>query len=68
DFAYAIFQLQNISCQLNPIESVEYPTPAKRPPFSVLNKGKIKKTLDIRIPHWQDALTRCLKAMDNTEG
>ena len=64
DFAQAIFKLANINCKLTPIESVDYPTPAKRPPFSVLNKAKIKQTLGITIPHWQDGLERCLLALN----
>ena len=60
DFAAAIFDLENIQCQLSPIESVQYPTPAKRPPFSVLNKGKIKATFNIEIPHWRVSLKDCL--------
>lgn len=63
DFAQAIFKLTNTSCTVLPIETVEYPTPAKRPPFSALNKGKIKATLNIRIPHWEDGLERCLEAL-----
>jgi dTDP-4-dehydrorhamnose reductase len=63
DFAKAVFKQSNISCEVFPIETADYPTPAKRPPFSVLNKGKIKRTLGITIPHWEDGLARCLAAM-----
>jgi dTDP-4-dehydrorhamnose reductase len=63
DFAKAVFKQCNISCEVFPIETANYPTPAKRPPFSVLNKGKIKQTLGITIPHWEDGLARCLDAM-----
>lgn len=60
DFAQAIFEIENINCQVSPIESVEYPTPAIRPPFSVLNKGKIKNTFNLTIPHWRTSLVACL--------
>lgn len=63
DFAKAIFEHENIQCDVNPIESYEYPTPAKRPPFSVLNKKKVKKHFGLKIPHWKDSLNTCLKAL-----
>lgn len=63
DFALAIFELDEINCQVNPIESKEYPTPANRPAFSVLNKTKIKNTFDIEIPHWRSSLKNCLVAL-----
>lgn len=60
DFAQAIFEISGISCQLGAIETKDYPTPAKRPHYSVMNKGKLKQTLGIRIPHWRTSLTHCL--------
>ncbi len=60
DFAKAIFELSNIECTTKPIESSAYPTPAKRPPFSVLNKDKIKTNFDIEIPYWKEGLKECL--------
>jgi len=63
DFAEMIFELSHISCQVNPIPSKDYPTPAKRPHYSVLNKSKIKDTFDIAIPHWIQSLKSCLKEM-----
>ncbi len=63
DFAASIFKIRGLNCKVNPIETSAYPTPAARPPFSVLNKAKIKKTFGIEVPHWEDALTRCLKEM-----
>lgn len=56
DFAKAIFDLKNISIKINPILSASYPTLAKRPNFSVLDKTKIKKTFQIEIPYWRDSL------------
>ena len=46
---------------VNPIETKEYPTPASRPHYSLLNKSKIKKDFDIIIPYWKDSLKECLK-------
>jgi len=61
DFAKAIFRIENIICKTNAIETVAYPTPAKRPPFSLLNKHKIKTTFDLEIPHWEESLAKCLE-------
>lgn len=63
DFAQAIFEIENIDCNLGAIESVQYPTPAKRPPFSVLNKGKIKAVFGLPIPHWRRSLKDCLQLL-----
>lgn len=62
DFAKAIFDSYNISVDLTPIRSEEYPTPAERPKFSVLDKSKIKDTFALKIPHWRDSLEVALKA------
>ena len=56
DFAKCIFELKNIDCKLSPIETKDFPTPASRPFFSVMNKAKIKNTFNIEIPHWHDSL------------
>ena len=63
DFANAIFDLKNIEINLSPIESKDYPTPAKRPHFSVMNKQKIRNTFGLSIPHWRTALNECLKLL-----
>ncbi len=60
DFAQAIFEIKNLPCRVLPIETKDFPTPAKRPPFSVLNKGKIKAAFGLKIPHWRESLQRCL--------
>jgi len=62
DFAKAIFELSDIECKVNPIETHQYPTPAKRPHYSILNKAKIKNTFNIEIPYWRDSLLSCLKS------
>ena len=63
DFTKAIFEIRDIDCQVNPIESSQYPTPAARPPFSVLNKQKIRDVFGIEIPHWRDSLKAVLKEL-----
>jgi len=63
DFATAIFELSDIECQVNPIETKEYPTPATRPHYSLLNKVKIKNDFDLTIPYWKDSLSNCLNVI-----
>ncbi|KFJ42682.1 dTDP-4-dehydrorhamnose reductase [Francisella philomiragia] len=65
DFAKEIMSQANLDCKVNPIETVDYPTPAKRPHYSVLNKSKIKKDFGIEIPHWKDSLSDCLRKLNN---
>ena len=60
DFAKAIFEYSAINCQVKPIETNDYPTPATRPHYSLLNKAKIKKSFDLNIPYWKDSLNDCL--------
>lgn len=60
DFAKAIFEYSEIACIVKPIETKDYPTPAKRPHYSLLNKAKIKNTFGITIPYWKDSLQECL--------
>ena len=61
DFTLAIHEMMGINCMVKPIETHQYPTPAKRPHFSVLNKAKIKNTFHIEIPYWRDSLKKCLE-------
>ncbi len=63
DFTKAIFEIRDIACRVNPIETTQYPTPAARPPFSVLNKAKFRETFGIAIPYWRDSLLACLKEL-----
>lgn len=63
DFAKEIMKMSKLNCKIDPIESKDYPTPAKRPHYSVLNKSKIKKDFNIEIPYWKDGLDDCLKRM-----
>jgi dTDP-4-dehydrorhamnose reductase len=64
DFAKAIFELSERSCKVNAIETKDYPTPAKRPHYSVLNKAKIKSKLGVSIPYWKDSLLECLTIIE----
>jgi dTDP-4-dehydrorhamnose reductase len=63
DFAKEIMKMAKLNCKINPIETYQYPTPAKRPHFSLLNKSKIKQKFNIEIPYWKDGLDDCLKRL-----
>nr|WP_319397890.1 dTDP-4-dehydrorhamnose reductase [uncultured Carboxylicivirga sp.] len=60
DFTKAIHEIANITCNVKPIESKDYPTAAPRPHYSVLNKTKIKTIYKVDIPYWKDSLKECL--------
>ena len=64
DFAKAIFDINKVDVQLLPIRTDAYPLPAKRPSFSVLDKGKIKKLLKIEIPYWRDSLKKACNTLE----
>jgi dTDP-4-dehydrorhamnose reductase len=63
DFAVEIMNLSNVNCKVLPIETEEYPTPAPRPSYSVLNKAKIKTDFNIEIPHWKISLKECINQL-----
>jgi dTDP-4-dehydrorhamnose reductase len=63
DFAKEIMKMAKLECQITPIETFQYPTPTKRPYFSVLNKAKIKNDFNITIPYWKESLDICLRKM-----
>ncbi len=65
DFAKAIMEIANINCYVKPIETKDYPTIAKRPNYSVLNKAKIKNDFSIKIPYWKDSLAECLELLQH---
>jgi len=65
DFTMAIFELAKVDCKVLPIKTEAYPTPAKRPAFSVMDKSKIKSTLQIEIPYWRESLRRCLNNIES---
>jgi len=60
DFAKAIHLFSNISCKVNPIPTSDYPLPAERPMYSVLDKSKIKRKFSIEIPYWRDSVKHCI--------
>lgn len=65
DFTKAIFDLGGITtCTLKPLHTDEYPTPAARPHYSVLDKTKIKQTYGIEVPYWMDSLRKCIKQIE----
>src|SRR2546428_4594604 len=61
DFAKAIFELKGLTVKVKPLRTEDYPTPAQRPSYSVLNKLKIKETFGIEIPYWKESLKICLE-------
>lgn len=61
DFTKSIHRLSGINtCQVSPLHTAEYPTPASRPAYSVLDKTKIKAAYGIEIPHWEESLAKCI--------
>ncbi|MGG5510456.1 dTDP-4-dehydrorhamnose reductase [Myroides odoratimimus] len=56
DFASKIKEIKGFGCEVNAIDSSAFPTPAKRPAYSLLDKSKIKKEYDINIPNWDESL------------
>ena len=65
DFAISIMELGGVNCKVNPIQTKDYPTLARRPHFSVFNKSKIKTDFEIEIPYWRDSLKDCIEKIKN---
>jgi dTDP-4-dehydrorhamnose reductase len=64
DFTKAIHRLAGINtCHVRPLHTAEYPTPANRPHYSVLDKTKIKTVYGIEIPYWEESLKDCIKKL-----
>ena len=61
DFAVAIKELKNLDCNIKPITTAEYPTAAKRPSYSLLDKTKIKQTFGVAVPEWKQSLSNMLE-------
>ncbi len=59
EFAKKIQSTAGLTCDVHPIQTADFPTPAKRPAYSVLDTSKIEKDLEIEIPHWETALQAC---------
>ena len=66
DFAVAIRDLSASNCLVNPIPTSQYPTPARRPAYSVLDKSKIRKTFGVIPKDWEASLANCLKQIQKT--
>jgi dTDP-4-dehydrorhamnose reductase len=65
DFAVAVMENANLNCKVNPLLSEEYPLPATRPHYSLMNTKKIREFLSIDIPHWRESLKTCIKNLKN---
>lgn len=67
DFAIKIAELAgNTNCRILPCHSHEFPSPVKRPAYSVFDKTKIKETFDVTVPYWVDSLKTCMKNLKNS--
>jgi dTDP-4-dehydrorhamnose reductase len=64
DFAATIKAFAGLDCALNPIETKDFPTPAKRPAYSVLDTSKIEQDVEVDIRHWEDALKECIELLN----
>ena len=60
NFAAKIKEIAGLDCALNPIETKDFPTPAKRPAYSVLDTSRIEQDVEVDIRHWEDALKDCI--------
>lgn len=64
DFTKAIHRLAGITtCHVRPLHTAEYPTPAARPHYSVLDKTKIKQTYHVEVPYWEESLKDCIEKL-----
>ena len=63
DFANEIKQIGGLNAKINPIPTSAYPTAAKRPRFSLLDKTKIKATYQVEVPNWKDSLKEVIKSL-----
>ena len=65
DFTKAIHRIAGINtCHVRPLHTAEYPTPAHRPHYSVLDKTKIKQTYNLDIPYWEESLKECVDKLN----
>lgn len=65
DFAIAIRDIAGLKTKIVPIDTTQYPTPAVRPKYSVLDKKKVKSTFNIEIPYWRDSLMACIELISS---
>ncbi len=61
DLAMEVCRLISCKSKILPVETFQYPLPAKRPPYAVLNKSKIREVYGVEVPYWRDSLERCVK-------
>ena len=61
DFAHVIFRIAGKKVKLVPIPTEDFPTPASRPAYSILDRSRIKATYGVEIPHWEESLEDCMK-------
>lgn len=66
-FALAIKEISNSACLVNPIPSSQYPTPAKRPGYSVMDTSKIQQVYQLTIPAWRDSLEKCMALLNTAQ-
>lgn len=64
DFAMAIFDISGTQVKVKPIRTSQYPTPATRPTFSVMDKTKVKTAFNVDIPYWRHSLEECIKRLN----
>lgn len=64
DFAKKIFELSNITLELSPIKTEAYPTPARRPKYSVMDKSKINTKLGVKTINWETSLEKCISELN----
>ena len=67
DFAIAIKEMSGSSCKINPIATEHFPTPAKRPAYSVLDKTKVQQTFGVKLKDWKKSLAVCLQKLKMTQ-
>ena len=67
EFAVAIKEIINCPCDVKPITTAEYPTPAKRPAYSVLDKTKIQETFDVKLKNWKESLAICIEKIQKQQ-
>jgi dTDP-4-dehydrorhamnose reductase len=65
EFALAIREISGLHCVVNPVPASGYPTPAKRPAYSVLETSKIREVYNVQIPEWKQSLESCLQRLNN---
>lgn len=63
DFAVAIREIKGLNCKINAIPTTQYPTPAKRPKYSLLDKSKIKRTFKVEVPIWKESLEQMIASL-----